>query len=138
VEPLADRRRLQVVLLSDLRERELPVQAQGEFEKAVKASWRQPEVAVGDGEPNSLAQVRALSALHYILSRHADGTVVAATHGNLLALLMNGLDSSYGFEFWRRMTFPDVYELRFQDAVMSSVSRVWTEVAQQADKRKRN
>ncbi len=131
VEPLADRKRLQVVPLSDLRERELPQQAPQEFESAVRASWLQPDVGVGGGEPNSVAQARGLRALRYMLSQHPGETIVAATHGNLLALLLNGLDSSFGYEFWKRMTFPDVYDLRFQDAVLSSVRRVWREAAQQ-------
>ena len=58
-------------------------------------------------------------------------TIVAATHGNLLALLLNGLDSTFGYEFWKRMTFPDVFELRFEDAVLSGVRRVWKEAARQ-------
>jgi 2,3-bisphosphoglycerate-dependent phosphoglycerate mutase len=66
-----------------------------------------------------------------MLSRHPGETIVAATHGNLLALLLNGLDSRFGYEFWKSMTFPDVYELRFQDAALSSVRRVWREAAQQ-------
>jgi 2,3-bisphosphoglycerate-dependent phosphoglycerate mutase len=119
-----------VVPLSDLRERELPEQIPQEFQSAVRASWQQPDVAIGDGEPHNVAQARGLRALRYMLSRHPAETIVAATHGNLLALLLNGLDSSYGYEFWRRMTFPDVYELCFQDTELSSVRRVWTEYAQ--------
>ena len=127
VEPLADRKGLPVVPLSDLRERELPEQAPQEFESAVRASWQQPDVGVGGGEPNVVAQARGLRVLRHMRSRHPEETIVAATHGNLLALLLNGLDSTFGFEFWKGMTFPDIYQLRFEDGALGDVRRLWRE-----------
>jgi len=125
VQPLADRKGLAVVCLGDLRERELPEQAPQEFEAAVRASWERPGVGVGGGEPNHVAQARGLRALRTMLSQHPRGILVAATHGNLLALLLNGLDSTFGYELWRGMTLPDVFELAFQDGKLSRVRRVW-------------
>ena len=125
VRPLADRKGLPVVPLSELRERQLPEQAPEDFRPAVEASWRRPDVGLGGGEPNNVAQARGLRALRHMLSRHPGETIVAATHGNLLALLLNGLDASFGFEFWRRMTFPDVYELRFEDGALNGARRLW-------------
>lgn len=116
-----------MVPLSDLRERELPEQAPQEFESAVRASWQQPDVGVGGGEPNVAAQARGLRVLRHMLSRHPEETIVAATHGNLLALLLNGLDSTFGFEFWKGMTFPDIYQLRFEDGALGDVRRLWRE-----------
>jgi 2,3-bisphosphoglycerate-dependent phosphoglycerate mutase len=44
--------------------------------------------------------------------RHQSQTVVLATHGNLLALLLNAFDRRVDFGFWNSLEFPDVFELQ--------------------------
>jgi 2,3-bisphosphoglycerate-dependent phosphoglycerate mutase len=51
--------------------------------------------------------------------------VVVATHGNLLALILNGFDPSFGYEFWRELSFPDVYEVEFEATSLIRVRRLW-------------
>ena len=36
-----------------------------------------------------------------------------------------GLDPAFGFEFWRHMSFPDVYRLVLEDHVLVGVERLW-------------
>lgn len=125
VEPLARRLRLAPVLIADLREREMPARPDPEFQAGVRASWRQPEAVVGGAEALSAAQARALATVRSIVSRHGDQSIVASTHGNLLALIVNGMDSTCGYEFWKGLTFPDIYELRFSGASLATMLRVW-------------
>jgi 2,3-bisphosphoglycerate-dependent phosphoglycerate mutase len=133
VEALADRARLRPILMSDLREREVPVQRSGEFEGVMRASWLEPEKLIPGGESRLEAQARGLRAIRSVLDRHHGGSVVVATHGNLLALVLNALDPAYGYEFWRGLTFPDVYELRFRGTVLEGMRRVWGEALQRGD-----
>jgi 2,3-bisphosphoglycerate-dependent phosphoglycerate mutase len=125
VEPLAERVRLGPILIQDLREREMPVQRAGEFEAIVRGSWLEPEVVTPGAEPLLAAQARGLDAVRSVLSRHSDRAVVVSTHGNLLALVVNALDPAYGYEFWRGLTFPDVYELQFRGPRLEGMRRVW-------------
>ena len=76
-----------------------------------------------------MAQTRGLAAVHQFITRHAGHHVVVATHGNLLALILNGFDSSFGYEFWRELSFPDVYELEFEATVLIRVRRIWENAA---------
>jgi 2,3-bisphosphoglycerate-dependent phosphoglycerate mutase len=39
--------------------------------------------------------------------------------------MLNGLDSRFGYEFWRRLSFPDVYQLAFDGAELRDVERLW-------------
>lgn len=126
LEPLARRARLDIVRLDDLRERELPVQPPAEFQSAVRASWRDPERAVGSGEANLAAQARGVRAVRALVARHPDEGVVVATHGNLLALVLNALDPTFAYDFWQGLTSPDVYALDFRATVLERVRRVWT------------
>ncbi len=108
-----------------MRERELPVQRAGEFEAVVRGSWLKPEVVMPGAEPLLAVQARGLNAVRSVLSQHPGQGVVVSTHGNLLALVVNALESAYGYEFWRGLTFPDVYELQFGGTRLEGMRRVW-------------
>ena len=49
---------------------------------------------------------------------------MAATHGNLLALVLNGFDPAFGYEFWHQLSFPDIYRLAFDGNSLVAVDRV--------------
>jgi broad specificity phosphatase PhoE len=125
VTPLSDRLGIQPELVSDLRERELPVVPTDAFDGIVAEAWRSPESAPHGGESNIRAQTRALAAVGSIIMRHGGQHVVASTHGNLLALILNGFDSTFGYEFWRRLSFPDIYRLDFEGDTLIRVQRTW-------------
>jgi 2,3-bisphosphoglycerate-dependent phosphoglycerate mutase len=125
IELLARRLQIEPVKVAALRERELLVEAGMDFEAAVKAAWLAPASAGAGSESNHTAQARGLAAIRKIVDEHAGGHSLVATHGNLLALILNGLKPTFGFEFWQALTFPDVYELRFQRASLVNVRRLW-------------
>lgn len=129
VTPLAVRLGLHPELMPDLCERELPIVPRAEFDRVVQDTWHFPNKAISGGESNVKAQARGLGAMRSILTQHVDQHVVVATHGNLLALIVNGLDSAFGYEFWRELSFPDVYRLQFQGTVLTGVERVWEPAA---------
>jgi 2,3-bisphosphoglycerate-dependent phosphoglycerate mutase len=129
VELLAQRLGVRVGVVPELRERHVPVVPAGDFERIVRETWRVPTQATADGESNAVAQTRGLTAVHQFIMRHAGQHVVVATHGNLLALILNGFDSSFGYEFWRELSFPDVYELEFEATVLIRVRRIWEKAA---------
>jgi 2,3-bisphosphoglycerate-dependent phosphoglycerate mutase len=129
VELLAQRLGVGVVVMPELRERHLPVVPASDFARIVRETWRVPTHATADGESNAVAQSRGLAAVHQFIKRHAGQHVVVATHGNLLALILNGFDPSFGYEFWRELSFPDVYELEFEATGLIRVRRMWDKAA---------
>ena len=124
---LAHHFRVEPVIVADLRERELVVAPGMDFEAVVQEAWRAPASARAGNESNDTAQARGLAAIRRILEEQTGRHSVVATHGNLLTLVLNGLKPTFGFEFWRNLTFPDVYELRFQRASLVNVRRIWNE-----------
>jgi 2,3-bisphosphoglycerate-dependent phosphoglycerate mutase len=125
IEPLAERRGLRAEVVADLRERELPVVAPGEFESLVRLAWDLPRESPRGGESNVGAQARGLAVLRAVVARHRGSQVVLATHGNLLTLMLNGLDPRFGYQFWRELSFPDIYQLTFDGEWLRSVERLW-------------
>jgi 2,3-bisphosphoglycerate-dependent phosphoglycerate mutase len=127
VTPLASRLGLKVQLMPALRERELLPMPRELFENAVAATWRLPQRAPAGAESNEEAQRRGLSALMRVVETHSGQHVVVSTHGTLMALILNGLDPSLGFEFWRRLTFPDVYALEPVTGTLTRIVRLWSD-----------
>ena len=84
-----------------------------------------PDEAPDEGESNVQAQARGLAVVRTLVAHHAGSQIVLATHGNLLALVMNALDPTFGYEFWRRLSFPDIYQLVFNRTELHSVERQW-------------
>jgi 2,3-bisphosphoglycerate-dependent phosphoglycerate mutase len=125
VEPLAGRACLRPIVLPELRERELPAQRAGDFEAVVRASWLDPERVVPGGESLAAAQARGFEAVRSLIDVHREEAIVVSTHGQLLALIVNALDSSHGHEFWTRLTLPDVYELELEGPRLRGMRRMW-------------
>jgi 2,3-bisphosphoglycerate-dependent phosphoglycerate mutase len=125
VAPLAERLRLEIIMVEQLRERDVPAVPLREFEQMIKQAWQSPESSPLGGESNVHAQKRGGDVLHKIVARHPGHHIVVSTHGNLLALMLNALDRSYGYEFWRHLSFPDVYRLTFEGGKLSKAERDW-------------
>ena len=118
IAPLAVRLGLPIQIVPDLRERAL-------CHGAVKATWSNPSFAHPGGESNAVAQRRGVAVVHRLQERHPDKHVVLATHGNLLALVLQRFDARVDFAFWRSLTMPDVYALRVSVDSEVSVHRLW-------------
>jgi len=129
VESLAQRLGIRVDVVPKLRERQLPVVPADDFDNVVRETWRVPTDAMAGGESNAMAQARGLAAVRQFIARHAGQHLVVATHGNLMALILNGFDPAFGYEFWRELSFPDVYELEFETSVLIRVRRMWEKAA---------
>jgi 2,3-bisphosphoglycerate-dependent phosphoglycerate mutase len=125
IEPLANRLGLRPEVISDLRERSLPVVRPDQFDALVQRAWSSPDKAPHGGESNVQAQGRGVAVVRSVVLRRAGSQVVLATHGNLLALVLNALDPKFGYDFWRRLSFPDIYQLVFTSTKLRSVERLW-------------
>jgi 2,3-bisphosphoglycerate-dependent phosphoglycerate mutase len=128
IEPLASRKGLTVKTFEDLRERVLGNIEPLDFMKAIKMTWEDATLVFPGGESNITAQSRGLAVLEEIVRRHAGEEVVVASHGNLLAVLLQAYDSSYGFSAWERMSMPDIYKVVFRRDSSASITRLWQPV----------
>jgi 2,3-bisphosphoglycerate-dependent phosphoglycerate mutase len=125
VQSLAGRLGLPLHFEPDLRERTLGrFPAELEFLDAVRRTWEDPAFAHPGGEPNAAAQRRGVAVVQRLLARHGGQEIVVASHGNLLALVLQHFDPGVGYGFWEALTLPDVYELRVEGDA-ATFSRLW-------------
>ena len=125
VEPLAERLDLEIVEMAGLQERTLADGPVPDFEGAMFESWEDFSVSFPGGETSAAAQERIWVAFQEIVRLHSEGRVAAASHGNIMALLMNRIDPQYHYEFWSEMTWPDVYRLTIRSGSVTDVERLW-------------
>ncbi len=126
IEPLARAKKLSILEIRDFRERTLgdgPF-ADPTFLDAVRATWEDFGFIHPGGESNASAQRRARLALNELLVRHAGRPIAISTHATLLALIVNSIDPSFGFEFWRQITMPDLYRLEIYDNRGPRIERI--------------
>jgi 2,3-bisphosphoglycerate-dependent phosphoglycerate mutase len=118
VEPLATWRGISIEVIEDLRERHLiaPGTPEHEWRPQLERSWKDFDYAPSGGETGRIAQRRVMRVLEEVRSRHPSGMIALASHGNLIALALNAMDSRRGFDFWAAMPMPAVYELEWRDA----------------------
>lgn len=131
VAPLAARQSLPLQIAPELDERRLsatPIPVE-EFDAAVRATWADFAYARPGGETNAAAQKRGLALVHNLAEQYRGAQVVLGTHGNLLALIVQGILPSYGYPFWHALTMPDVYRLYLPSGARAApapvLERLW-------------
>ena len=125
VEPLAKRLGIGVGVDERLRERALSGSDLPDWMERLRHSFEDLELALEGGESSRAATERALAVVSEIASGE-ERTVAAATHGNLMALLLKAFDDSVGFEAWKALSNPDVYKLVFRAGAFERMERVWS------------
>jgi 2,3-bisphosphoglycerate-dependent phosphoglycerate mutase len=104
--------RTEVGLVDDLRERLLSPGALPDWRERLQRSWSDFGYRLAGGESSADAQRRVTAALASLRRRHPGGRIVAASHGNLVALALHAIaPDQVDFAFWAAMPTPAVYLL---------------------------
>lgn len=124
ITPLSKQLNIPIRIEPDLRERKLSSGVVQDFLHSVEQTWSDPTFAHPGGESNSAVQKRGLAVLSQ-LQEDSPKHIVISSHGNLLAVLMQHFDPSIDYQFWKRMTFPDIYQLRISPPGKGDIVRLW-------------
>jgi len=111
IEPIARGRGLVIVTIEDLRERMLSPVDLPDWRTHLKRSWEDFDYAPVGGESSRDAQARVVGVLDMVASRHSEGTVILASHGNLIALALNAFVPNVDYAFWESIPMPAVFRL---------------------------
>lgn len=128
VEPLALKLGLPIYELFELRERLLSENPLEDFQAAVEAVWSDSDFFHPGGESNALAQQRGIAIVQQLDQHHQDEHIVLSTHGNLLALILNYFNHALGFDFWKSLTMPDIYQLSFSQFGKPLIRKLWSNI----------
>jgi 2,3-bisphosphoglycerate-dependent phosphoglycerate mutase len=128
ITPLALRLDLPVHVEPELRERQLGDYPGEDFAAAVEATWKDPNFTHLGGEANVAAQGRGLRVMENLNKAYINEHIVLSTHGNLMALILQGFDPSIGYDFWKSLTMPDIYRLGFGYNSEVMIECLWGEL----------
>ena len=111
IEPIARARGLAIATIEDLRERMLSLAELPDWKTHLKRTWEDFDYAPPGGETGRIAQARVVRVLDAIAWRHSAGTVIVASHGNLIALALHAFMPNVDYKFWESIPMPAVFTL---------------------------
>ncbi|WLD94616.1 histidine phosphatase family protein [Alkalihalobacillus sp. AL-G] len=123
IQPFADEQGIEMALDNRLEERVLSSETRSDWMEMLRKTYDDLELCYEGGESSNMAMVRAVAVVEDVLKRPGRNSVIV-THGNLMSLLLKHFDERIGFEEWKALTNPDVYELRIENRT-TSIERVW-------------
>lgn len=125
VERISKSRELPVNLVNDFRERTKTNGKLDDFLENMAKLWQDEAFKFIGGESNAEGKARGIHALESILEVDTGMNIVISTHGDLMALILNYYDQTYGYEFWRKLDMPDAYKVVFEDKKIKTIAQVW-------------
>ena len=120
---IADAKNIHIEYEPRLRERVLCENELPDWKERLFHSFKDPDVKLAGGESSKEAAQRGVAVIKEVLDSEDTNTLIV-THGNLLTLILNDFDDSYGYETWSKLTNPDVYCL-IKDQDHINIERVW-------------
>jgi Fructose-2,6-bisphosphatase len=129
IRPYAARSGLAIETDGRLSERVLSTEPLPDWMDKLKASFADLDARLAGGESSREAMARGKAVIGECWRRPESNTIVV-THGNLMALILKAYDDRYGYEQWKSLTNPDVYELCGTDeAGEIRIGRLWSGAA---------
>ncbi|SME95009.1 histidine phosphatase family protein [Pseudobacteriovorax antillogorgiicola] len=87
-----------------------------DFWDIFERSWNDFTFSYPDGESCRKGQDRIIRLIDRLKSEES-GTLLLSSHGNLISLLLNSLDSGFGFQESRQLKNPDLIKITVSDAI---------------------
>ncbi|MED1511690.1 histidine phosphatase family protein [Bacillus proteolyticus] len=105
-----------------LAERILSNVPMDDWMQKLESTFTNIDIAFSGGESTKQAMDRAISLIQEVLKLEHDTTLLV-THGNLLTLILKHFDHTIGFDEWKTLTNPDIYEITLDE--QSIIKRLW-------------
>lgn len=123
ISPFSSRVGIPVTILDDLRERVLSPSPLPDWLDHIARSFDDHDYKLPGGESLREVRVRALHAMETIANA-GHGLAAIASHGNLIASVLNGIDQEFGFHQWRALKNPELFELTLQNGRPGAYARL--------------
>ena len=116
IKPFARAAGLPISIKRSLRERKLTSGFHPGWKELIRKAWDDLEFKSPGGESGLDCQARMRTRVDSLAARNPGRTIVVASHGNAIALYLNSLDNSFGWEAWAAMKNPDVFCVEYRSA----------------------
>ena len=113
VRPFARFAGLEIQIERDIRERRLVAEYRDDIPALLRRAWDDLGFAVPGCESGLECQARVRKCVDQLARSNLGRTIAVASHGNAIALYLNSLDATFGYEGWSAMRNPDVFSIRY-------------------------
>ena len=124
IEHYANKTKLPIHQDERFNERVLSAEPIENWQEIVRDSFEDKDLRAPGGESADEVLRRAWDGLIELIGAGHELPVVV-THGNLLALVLHSLDSTFGYQGWKSLTNPDVFVLREKEPGLFNFNRLW-------------
>jgi len=125
IRPFASKAGLHIHTDDRLSERVLSSHDLPDWMDKLQATFEDLHVRQPGGESSQEAMDRGIRAIEELFDR-PETNAIAVTHGNLMSLILKHYDNKFGFEDWRNLSNPDVFELNRRDPSSEiTINRIW-------------
>ncbi|WP_232510211.1 histidine phosphatase family protein [Paenibacillus crassostreae] len=129
VQYIAEQKSLNIVEYEELVERPIKgLETKTSWDvlhEAIRKSFVDKDFALEGGETTHRAQQRAIPIMESLLEEYRGKNIVIGTHGNIMTIIINYYDETFGFDFWNTTSKPDIYRMIFNKNQLEHVERVW-------------
>ena len=129
ITPFAEHLNLNINVDERVREKLLLPYEVEDYTPYLLAAYEDMDMTFEGGESSNQATERAIETLSDILKLEEENVAIV-THGELFSLIMRYFDKVSSFDFWKNLSNPDVYLLRFESSDISSIidiKRIWND-----------
>lgn len=123
IQPLAKLINVEVEIDENLIERVLSTKDISDWKDKLRTTFEDELLKFEGGESSQEAKGRIVDVVENVFDKMSEDTIIV-THGNLMSLLLNNYNKSFGFDDWQNLTNPDVYVLRKNDNKVTH-ERLW-------------
>lgn len=125
IQPLAQHLQKKIVKDARLSERILSPTPLDNWTELLEKSFENLDFSVEGGESNRQAFQRVAPLIRSELESE-ESTVVFVTHGNLMTCILKYFDPQIGFQEWKSLSNPDVFQITFCPKG-TTLKRIWSE-----------
>lgn len=124
IQPLAKQLNIEIEIDEKLTERVLSTKDISDWKNKLRTTFEDVLLKFEGGESSQEAKERIVDVVEDVFKDTSENTVIV-THGNLMSLLLNNYNKSFGFDDWQDLSNPDIYVLRKKGNKVTQ-KRLWS------------
>jgi len=114
---------IEIEIDGKLTERVLSTKVISDWKDKLRTTFEDVELKFEGGESSQEAKERIVDVVEKVFEDVSENTIIV-THGNLMSLLLNNYNKSFGFDDWQDLTNPDIYVLQ-KIGTQVTYKRLW-------------
>lgn len=123
IKPFSESKRIPIIIDENLQERVLSSDPMEDWLEQLERTFIERDLIFLGGESSNHALTRIRKVLDEVFENEQMEHVAIVSHGNILSLLINHYNPTFGFAQWQQMKNPDIFTLE-QDNGMISINRM--------------